>query len=120
MITWIYSVSRKVGSRKVFGVNCVVILVGSFDGVDKLSTLFQAKQLCLGIARATILERRPATQVTQAIDVLVTAYSYSVKAGTYKEIKNEKATASTATAGASPGKTFEPENVDLCMNPLTE
>lgn len=66
--------------------------------------LFQAKQLCLGIARDIILERRPATQVTQAIDVLVTAYSYSVKAGTYKEIKNEKATASTPTAGASPGK----------------
>ncbi|CAL9220489.1 unnamed protein product [Arabidopsis halleri] len=62
----------------------------------------KAKQLCLGIARATILERRPATQVTQAIDVLVTAYSYSVKAGTYKEIKNKKATASTPTAGASP------------------
>ncbi|KAL1204739.1 hypothetical protein V5N11_017349 [Cardamine amara subsp. amara] len=62
----------------------------------------KAKQLCLGIARAIILERRPATQVTQAIDVLVTAYSYSVKAGTYKEIKNERATASTPTGGASP------------------
>ncbi|AAG51047.1 unknown protein; 60615-56595 [Arabidopsis thaliana] len=62
----------------------------------------KAKQLCLGIARAIILERRPATQVTQAIDVLVTAYSYSVKAGTYKEIKNENATASTPTPGASP------------------
>ncbi|XP_006300197.2 uncharacterized protein C18orf8 [Capsella rubella] len=62
----------------------------------------KAKQLCLGIARAIILERRPATQVTQAIDVLVTAYSYSVKAGTYKEMKNEKATASTPTADASP------------------
>ncbi|XP_010486883.1 PREDICTED: uncharacterized protein C18orf8-like isoform X3 [Camelina sativa] len=62
----------------------------------------KAKQLCLGIARAIILERRPATQVTQAIDVLVTSYSYSVKVGTYKEIKNEQATASTPTAGASP------------------
>ncbi|KAJ4898174.1 hypothetical protein Rs2_24968 [Raphanus sativus] len=58
----------------------------------------KAKQLCLGIARALILERRPATQVTQAIDVLVTAYSYSVKAGIYKELKNEK---TTPTDGAS-------------------
>lgn len=63
----------------------------------------KAKQLCLGIARALILERRPATQVTQAIDVLVTAYSYSVKAGIYKELKNEKITATTPTNdGASP------------------
>ncbi|XP_006407381.2 regulator of MON1-CCZ1 complex [Eutrema salsugineum] len=62
----------------------------------------KAKQLCLGIARAIILERRPASQVTQAIDVLVTAYSYSVKAGTYKDIKNEKTTATTPTVGASP------------------
>ncbi|CAN7010616.1 unnamed protein product [Brassica rapa subsp. trilocularis] len=63
----------------------------------------KAKQLCLGIARALILERRPATQVTQAIDVLVTAYSYSVKAGIYKELKNEKTTATTPTNdGASP------------------
>lgn len=63
----------------------------------------KAKQLCLGIARALILERRPATQVTQAIDVLVTAYSYSVKAGIYKELKNEKTTTSTTpTDGASP------------------
>ena len=64
----------------------------------------QAKQLCLGIARALILERRPATQVTQAIDVLVTAYSYSVKAGIYKELKNEKTT--PTNDGASPGKTY--------------
>ncbi|KAL0855128.1 hypothetical protein Bca101_060280 [Brassica carinata] len=62
----------------------------------------KAKQLCLGIARALILERRPATQVTQAIDVLVTAYSYSVKAGIYKELKNEKTTATPPTDGASP------------------
>ncbi|KAF8075677.1 hypothetical protein N665_1072s0007 [Sinapis alba] len=62
----------------------------------------KAKQLCLGIARALILERRPATQVTQAINVLVTAYSYSVKAGIYKELKNEKTTATTPTNGASP------------------
>nr|VDC81686.1 unnamed protein product [Brassica rapa] len=63
----------------------------------------KAKQLCLGIARTLILERRPATQVTQAIDVLVTAYSYSVKAGIYKELKNEKTTATTPTNdGASP------------------
>ncbi|XP_013621720.1 PREDICTED: uncharacterized protein C18orf8-like isoform X1 [Brassica oleracea var. oleracea] len=60
----------------------------------------KAKQLCLGIARALILERRPATQVTQAIDVLVTAYSYSVKAGIYKELKNEKTT--PTNDGASP------------------
>ncbi|CAA7016185.1 unnamed protein product [Microthlaspi erraticum] len=62
----------------------------------------KAKQLCLGIARAIILERRPATQVTQAIDVLVKAYSFSVKAGTYKETKNERTTATTPTVGASP------------------
>uniref|UniRef100_A0A1J3K334 Uncharacterized protein C18orf8 n=1 Tax=Noccaea caerulescens TaxID=107243 RepID=A0A1J3K334_NOCCA len=62
----------------------------------------KAKQLCLGIARAIILERRPATQVTQAIDVLVTAYSFSVKAGAFKEVKNGRTTATTPSVGASP------------------
>ncbi|CAN8270108.1 unnamed protein product [Cochlearia groenlandica] len=67
----------------------------------------KAKQLCLGITKAIILERRPATQVTQAIDVLVTAYSFSVKAGSQKEIKNEKTAASSPTVGASPDKEIQ-------------
>ncbi|KAJ0249429.1 Mic1 domain-containing protein [Hirschfeldia incana] len=84
----------------------------------------KAKQLCLGIARALILERRPATQVTQAIDVLVTAYSYSVKAGIYKELKNEKSTATPPTDGASPdnerrrasGSSIDDEEEEVEMN----
>ncbi|KAL0676053.1 hypothetical protein Bca4012_004034 [Brassica carinata] len=85
----------------------------------------KAKQLCLGIARALILERRPATQVTQAIDVLVTAYSYSVKAGIYKELKNGKTTATIPTNdGASPdnergrasGSSIDEEEEEVEMN----
>ncbi|KAJ9695586.1 hypothetical protein PVL29_010858 [Vitis rotundifolia] len=51
----------------------------------------KAKQLCLGIVRTVILERRPVSMVTRAIDVLVTSYSNSIKTGSYfKGIKAEK------------------------------
>lgn len=54
--------------------------------------MFQAKQLCLAIVRTIILERRPVSMVTRAIDVLVTSYSNSIKTGSYfKGIKAEKA-----------------------------
>lgn len=51
----------------------------------------KAKELCLGIARNIILERRPLYMVTRSIDVLVTSYSYAVKTGSYlKGVKPEK------------------------------
>lgn len=51
----------------------------------------KAKQLCLAIVRTVILERRPVSMVTRAIDVLVTSYSNSIKTGSYfKGIKAEK------------------------------
>ncbi|KAH0881049.1 hypothetical protein HID58_068443 [Brassica napus] len=63
---------------------CRAISASSSDSTSLLEFLQRrkleankAKRLCLGIARDVILERRPATQVTQAIDVLVKAYSYS-------------------------------------------
>ncbi|KAF8398535.1 hypothetical protein HHK36_017465 [Tetracentron sinense] len=42
---------------------------------------YKAKQLCLTITRAVILERRPVYMVARAIDVLVTSYTHSVKTG---------------------------------------
>lgn len=52
---------------------------------------FQAKQLCLSIARTVILERRPVSTVSRALDVLVSSYSHSIKTGTYlKGIKSAK------------------------------
>ncbi|KAM0993103.1 hypothetical protein ACFX13_008931 [Malus domestica] len=51
----------------------------------------KAKQLCLSIARTVILERRPVSTVSRALDVLVSSYSHSIKTGTYlKGIKSAK------------------------------
>lgn len=61
-----------------------------------LLLLFQAKHLCLAMARTAILERRPVTMVAKAIDVLVTSYSNSFKTGYFKGTKAEKAQASGA------------------------
>ncbi|CAI9100968.1 OLC1v1038165C1 [Oldenlandia corymbosa var. corymbosa] len=51
----------------------------------------KAKQLCLALARTMILERRPVSTVARALDVLVTAYSQSVRTGSYqKKTKAQK------------------------------
>ncbi|KAL3533970.1 hypothetical protein ACH5RR_007491 [Cinchona calisaya] len=58
----------------------------------------KAKQLCLAIARTMILEQRPVSVVSRALDVLLASYSQSIKAGSYhKRTKAEK----TATSGVS-------------------
>eukprot|EP00257_Ricinus_communis_P023869 XP_015583977.1 regulator of MON1-CCZ1 complex [Ricinus communis] len=58
----------------------------------------KAKQLCLAITRTIILERRPVTMISRAIDVLVTNYSYSIKTGSYfKGIKVEKTSSASGT-----------------------
>ncbi|KAG4916034.1 hypothetical protein JHK87_053591 [Glycine soja] len=55
----------------------------------------KAKQLCLGIARALILEHRPVPVVAKAVNVLVTSYSHSIKTGSYlKGLKPEKSSTS--------------------------
>ncbi|XP_010520011.1 PREDICTED: uncharacterized protein C18orf8 [Tarenaya hassleriana] len=59
----------------------------------------KAKQLCFGIARTIILERRPVTLVSRAIEVLVTSYSNAVRTGTYK---NEKTTMSSTPNTVAP------------------
>ncbi|XP_074379817.1 uncharacterized protein LOC141720994 [Apium graveolens] len=59
----------------------------------------KAKELCLGIARNIILERRPLYMVTRSIDVLVTSYSYAVKTGSYlKGVNAEKPSSSGVTS----------------------
>lgn len=63
----------------------------------------KAKQLCLAITRTIILERRPVSMVSRAIDVLVTNYSHSIKTGTYlKGVKVERTSASSGTHVSSP------------------
>ncbi|KAJ9554827.1 hypothetical protein OSB04_009441 [Centaurea solstitialis] len=53
----------------------------------------KAKQLCLELTRSLILERRPLPMVFRAIEVLVNAFSYSLKTGSYsKGGKSEKPT----------------------------
>ncbi|KAM7505578.1 hypothetical protein LguiB_004482 [Lonicera macranthoides] len=51
----------------------------------KLEAKKVAKQLCLSMTRTIILERRPVSLVSRAIDVLVTSYSYSIKTGSYSK-----------------------------------
>lgn len=41
----------------------------------------KVKQLCLGMVRTIILERRPVSMVAQALDVLVASYLHAVKTG---------------------------------------
>lgn len=63
----------------------------------------KAKQLCLSIARTVILERRPVSTVSRAIDVLVSSYSHSVKTGTYiKGIKSGKTSPSIVPQSSGP------------------
>ncbi|KAE8676488.1 putative Ribosomal protein S9 [Hibiscus syriacus] len=51
----------------------------------------KAKQLCLAITQTMILERRLITMVAKAMDVLVTSYALSLKAGSFfKGIKTER------------------------------
>ncbi|XP_009342228.2 regulator of MON1-CCZ1 complex [Pyrus x bretschneideri] len=59
----------------------------------------KAKQLCLSIARTVILERRPVSTVSWALDVLVSSYSHSVKTGTYlKGINSAKTSGEPQTS----------------------
>ncbi|PQQ01457.1 uncharacterized protein Pyn_39252 [Prunus yedoensis var. nudiflora] len=63
----------------------------------------KAKQLCLSIARTVILERRPVSTVSRAIDVLVSSYSHSVKTGTYiKGMKSGKTSPSIVPQTSGP------------------
>ncbi|KAJ7975975.1 Colon cancer-associated Mic1-like protein [Quillaja saponaria] len=55
----------------------------------------KAKQLCLGITRTIILERRPVSMVSKAIHALISSYSHSVKTGSYvKGMKSDETSAS--------------------------
>ncbi|GAB2233095.1 hypothetical protein Droror1_Dr00002310 [Drosera rotundifolia] len=56
----------------------------------------KAKRLCLAITRTIILEHRPVSIVSKALDVLITSYSLALKNGSYlKGIKSDKASASS-------------------------
>lgn len=66
----------------------------------------KAKQLCLGIARTVILERRPVYMVSKAIDVLVSSYSLSLKTGSYfKGIKTESTSSGVANTSVARSST---------------
>lgn len=70
--------------------------------------MFQAKQLCLAIVRTVILERRPVPMVAQAIDVLVTSFSLSVKTGNYvKGVKTDQTSSSVVSNISSPNSTSD-------------
>ncbi|KAL2225851.1 UNVERIFIED_CONTAM: Regulator of MON1-CCZ1 complex [Sesamum indicum] len=58
----------------------------------------KARNLCLGIIRTIILERKPVPMVSRAIDILLTAYSHAIKTGSYyKRIIAEETSASGAS-----------------------
>ncbi|KAH9674023.1 Mic1 domain-containing protein [Citrus sinensis] len=66
----------------------------------------KTKQLCLGIARTVILERRPVSMVSKAIDVLVSSYSLSLKTGSYfKGIKTESTSSGVANTSVARSST---------------
>lgn len=68
----------------------------------------KAKQLCLAIVRTVILERRPVPMVAQAIDVLVTSFSLSVKTGNYvKGVKTDQTSSSVVSNISSPNSTSD-------------
>lgn len=78
--------------------NCLMTIGNNF-----IPFPFQAKQLCLSIARTVILERRPVSTVSRAIDVLVSSYSHSVKTGTYiKGMKSGKTSPSIVPQMSGP------------------
>lgn len=66
----------------------------------------KTKQLCLGIARTVILERRPVSMVSKAIDVLASSYSLSLKTGSYfKGIKTESTSSGVANTSVARSST---------------
>lgn len=78
-------------------------LITGFGNIFTSLLLFQAKQLCLGIIRTLILERRPVSVVAKAIHVLVTSYSHSIKTDSYlKGVKAEKTSTSGVQHAGSP------------------
>ncbi|VVA38546.1 PREDICTED: C18orf8 [Prunus dulcis] len=75
----------------------------------------KAKQLCLSIARTVILERRPVSTVSRAIDVLVSSYSHSVKTGTYiKGIKSGKTSPSIVPQTSGPRSSADVSASRVC------
>ncbi|EEF27945.1 conserved hypothetical protein [Ricinus communis] len=78
----------------------------------------KAKQLCLAITRTIILERRPVTMISRAIDVLVTNYSYSIKTGSYfKGIKVEKTSSASGTHVSPRKNSLGAENASTEVQP---
>ncbi|KAF9599349.1 hypothetical protein IFM89_036806 [Coptis chinensis] len=63
----------------------------------------KAKQLCLAIMRTLILERRPVSVVSKAIDVLVSSYSHSMKT----EASFPRRTAESKKASTSSSQQFD-------------
>ncbi|GAA0147153.1 hypothetical protein LIER_06921 [Lithospermum erythrorhizon] len=58
----------------------------------------KAKQLCMGIMRTAILERRPVAMVAKGIDVLITSYANSLKSGSnYRGGKSDKTSHSSSS-----------------------
>ncbi|KAJ8754517.1 hypothetical protein K2173_005678 [Erythroxylum novogranatense] len=63
----------------------------------------KTKQLCLGMTRTAILERRPVTMVARVIEVLVSSYAHALKTGTYpKGTKPEMTSSSSEEHSGSP------------------
>lgn len=59
----------------------------------------QAKHICMAMIRTAILERRPLSMISRAMDVVVTSYAHSLKTTISKPAKGGK-TPATATADA--------------------
>lgn len=93
--------------------------------MDALSTyyavlfyMFQAKHLCLETVRTVILERRPVAMVARAIDVLITSYSQSTKAGssTKKTSPVTDVSSSRVRVESSVGVDTESQNKSLSFS----
>ncbi|XP_010257534.1 PREDICTED: uncharacterized protein C18orf8 isoform X3 [Nelumbo nucifera] len=65
----------------------------------------KAKQLCLAITRAVILERRPVLMVARAMDVLVNCFSHSMKMGGARRTVSGESTSTPTTQHGNNSRT---------------
>lgn len=70
----------------------------------------KAKQLCLTMVRSVILERRPVSMVSRAMDVIITSYSHSLKMGNYHKGVRVDKTSPSAMSHIGNSKTITDES----------
>lgn len=76
----------------------------------------KAKHLCLETVRTVILERRPVAMVARAIDVLITSYSHSTKAGSSTRKTSPVTDVSSSRVRVEPSVGVDTESQNKSLN----